>query len=142
MKRSGGAGQPPPTPQPTSDTCPQVQNNTHTKVPKTEAGCWHGLFRDVWLRGGPELYFSENWPLPVTVWGCFCLFWSGFRQTALHPYPKDRVRFFFGWGGGVEGPTPILGVESSKNYVSEKVGTVGELYKDKILKKKWVGCHC
>ena len=37
--------------------------------------------------GGPEPYFSENWPLPLTVWGFFCLFWSSFRHTAPHPYP-------------------------------------------------------
>ena len=37
------------------------------------------------------------------------------------------------WGGG--GLPPILRLGRSKKNVSEKVGTVGELYKIKIMKK-------
>ena len=36
--------------------------------------------------GGPEPYFFENWPLPLTGWVFFACS-DGFRQTAPHPYP-------------------------------------------------------
>ena len=47
----------------------------------------------------------------------------------------SRCAFFWGGGGGAGGTPPVLGVGSSKNYVSEKVGTMGELYEGKITKK-------
>ena len=40
-----------------------------------------------WLGGGPEPYFFENQPLPLTGSVFFYLIWYGFRQTAPHPCP-------------------------------------------------------
>ena len=63
-----------------------------------------------------------------------------FGQTdCTAPLPPLLGALFF--GGGVEVPHPILGVGSSKTDDLEKVGTVGELYEGKLM-KKWVGHHC
>ena len=37
--------------------------------------------------GGPEPYFFRNLAVTVDRLGFFCLFCSGFRQTAPHSYP-------------------------------------------------------
>ena len=49
--------------------------------------------------------------------GLVCLFWSGFRQSVLHPYPQLPGALL---GGG--GTTPFFVVGNSKNHVSENFG--------------------
>ena len=61
--------------------------------------------------------------------GFFCLFWSGFRHTT----PTHITGCALGGGGGY--PPTILGLFSTKSNVSERVGTVEELYKSTIMKK-------
>ena len=58
------------------------------------------------------------------------------NRPFLPPTPLIGCAFLGGGGGGVRGILPpILRVGSSKNYVSEKVGTVGKLYQGKMMKK-------
>ena len=60
------------------------------------------------MEGSGTIFFPK---LAITVegLGVFCLFGSGFRQIALHPYPHYRVHL---WGGGLYIAPPILGVGS------------------------------
>ena len=73
--------------------------------------------------GGGGTIFFGNWRL--TVWGFFAC--SGQVSDTLHCTPTPITRCTF--------CPPIFGMGISKNYVSEKVGTVGERYKGKIMKK-------
>ena len=80
--------------------------------------------------GGSGTIFFENWPLPLMVW----VFWPVLVRVlaaCTAPLPPLWVRF---WGRGGT-PPPFLNWEVQKNYVSEKLGTVGELCEGKIVKK-------
>ena len=46
-----------------------------------------GLFGDVGVRGKFRTIFFRKLAVTVDGLGFFCLFWSGFRHTALHHYP-------------------------------------------------------
>ena len=71
----------------------------------------HGLGRG----GGSRIYFFENWPLPLTVRG-FLPVLVRFQTHCTAPLP------------------PFAGCTLGEDF-SEKVGTVGELYKGKIMKQ-------
>ena len=49
----------------------------------------------------------------------FCLFWSGFRHIALHPYPHYRVHFL---GGGGPSPPLFWGWEMQKIMFRRSLG--------------------
>ena len=53
------------------------------------------------------------------------------RKNSLHTYPHYRVHVCFSGGGY---PPPFFGLGNSNFYVSEKIGTAGELYKGKVMK--------
>ena len=46
-----------------------------------------GFSEMYWLGGGSGTIFSQKLAVNVDRLAFFCLLWSGFRQTALHPYP-------------------------------------------------------
>ena len=49
------------------------------------------------VRGGSGTIFSQKLAVTVDRLGFFCLLWSGFRQTAPHPYPPySNIRAYKG----------------------------------------------
>ena len=85
--------------------------------------------------GCPGPYVSENCCYRnVDILGFFLPVLVRFQTDGTAPLPPVPGAFW--GGGGVEVlPPPFLGLGSSKNRVSEKVGTVGALYEGKIMKK-------
>ena len=81
----------------------------------------------VW--GGPERHFFENWPFPLTVWVLFAC--SGQFSDTLHYTSNPIAGCTF---GGATLP-PYFWGRKLKRYVSEKVGTMGELYEGNSMKK-------
>ena len=78
-----------------------------------------GPFGDVWVRGGggrPEPCFFENWPLPLTVWGCFAC--SGQSSDTLHCTPTRGCTL--GEGGEVPPPSYFGGGEFKKSMFWRK----------------------
>ena len=76
-----------------------------------------------WFGGARKPYFS----VVIDSLGFFSTFCSGAVPDGLHRTPTPtNGRAFGGY---------VFGMGSSKSYVSENVGTVGELYKGKIMKK-------
>ena len=95
------------------------------------------------LRGGSETIFSRKLAVTVDSLGFFLPVLVSFQMDCTTPPVPGAL--FLG-GGGLEVNPPYFGVGTSKNYVSEKVGTVGELHEGKII-QKWgrasmlIGCY-
>ena len=89
-----------------------------------------------WGAGVQNHIIFENWPVPLTVWVVFAC--SGQVSDTLHCTPTPITGCPFGRSP----PPPLFLGWKLKTHVSEKVGTVGELYKGKIMKKNGVGHHC
>ena len=72
--------------------------------------------------GSGTIYFFRKVAATIDSLDFFCLFWSGSRHTALHPYPHYRVHFF--WGGRGT-PPPYFWEEKFKIFCFGEVWDSG-----------------
>ena len=98
-------------------------------------------FRRCRVRGGSGTTFFRKLAVTVDSLGFFCQFWSGFRQTAPHPYPHYRVRFFLGGGGGRGTLSPYFGGGKFKKECFGEGGDSGRAVRGQNYEKSGSGHH-